>query len=61
MSYNNQLWTVYLHTVPKNISGYDYDKYYVGITSHKDVNLRWQNGRGYSRKDICESENNHYE
>lgn len=51
MSYNNQLWTVYLHTVPKNISGYDYDKYYVGITSHKDVNLRWQNGRGYSRKD----------
>lgn len=43
----NNIWTVYIHIVPKSISGYDYDKYYVGITS-KPVNKRWENnGRGY--------------
>ena len=43
----NNIWTVYIHIVPKSISGYDYDKYYVGITS-KSVEERWNNGRGYS-------------
>ena len=36
-------WTVYVHIVPKELSGYDCDKYYVGITSQK-VERRW----GYS-------------
>ena len=26
-------WTVYVHIVPKELSGYKNDKYYVGITS----------------------------
>lgn len=39
-------WTVYIHIVPKEISGYDYDKYYVGITSKHPMN-RWRNGYGY--------------
>ena len=38
----NNIWTVYIHIVPKSISGYDYDKYYVGITS-KPVEKRWKN------------------
>lgn len=43
----NNIWTVYIHIVPKSISDYDYDKYYVGITS-KSVNERWGNyGNGY--------------
>lgn len=42
----NAKWTVYIHIVPKEISGYDWDKYYVGITS-QDVNKRWENGNGY--------------
>ena len=39
-------WTVYIHIVPKELSGYDHDKYYVGITSQKPKR-RWQNGIGY--------------
>ena len=27
----DRIWSVYLQTVPKEISGYDWDKYYVGI------------------------------
>lgn len=43
----NNIWTVYVHIVPKTITEYDYDKYYVGITS-KSVEKRWEkNGRGY--------------
>lgn len=43
----NNIWTVYIHIVPKSISDYDYDKYYVGITS-KSVEERWKNnGHGY--------------
>ena len=43
----NNIWTVYIHIVPKSISGYDYDKYYVGITS-KTVKERWKSkGLGY--------------
>ena len=36
-------WTVYIHIVPKELSGYDWDKYYVGVTKQK-VERRW----GYS-------------
>ena len=43
----NNIWTVYVHIVPKTITKYDYDKYYVGITS-KSVNFRWKkDGYGY--------------
>lgn len=43
----NNIWTVYLHIIPKYITEYDYDKYYVGITS-RDVKSRWRsNGVGY--------------
>ena len=43
----NNIWTVYIHIVPKSISDYDYDKYYVGITS-KSIEKRWgNNGIGY--------------
>lgn len=46
----NAKWTVYVHIVPKTISGYDYDKYYVGITSMKPK-ARWgKNGNGYNHK-----------
>lgn len=39
-------WTVYVHIVPKELSGYEWDKYYVGITSN-EINIRWKNGHGY--------------
>lgn len=39
-------WTVYVHIVPKEISGYEWDKYYVGITG-QSVSRRWNNGVGY--------------
>ena len=39
-------WTVYIHIVPKEISNYSHDKYYVGITS-QNPKRRWQNGIGY--------------
>lgn len=43
----NNIWTVYIHIIPKEISNYDYDKYYVGITS-KSVEFRWKkDGYGY--------------
>lgn len=40
-------WTVYIHIVPKELSGYEWDKYYVGITSN-EINVRWKNGHGYN-------------
>lgn len=43
-------WKVYIHIVPKYITGYDWDKYYVGITS-RNVNDRWRNGKGYIYND----------
>lgn len=43
---NNKIWTVYIHIVPKEISGYNNNKYYIGITS-KPVYERWYNGNGY--------------
>ena len=43
----NNIWTVYVHIIPKTINEYNYDKYYVGITS-KSVEKRWEkNGHGY--------------
>ena len=42
-------WTVYIHIVPKEISGYDHDKYYVGITSLKPEQ-RWRKGEGYKKQ-----------
>lgn len=42
-------WTVYVHIVPKAISGYDYDKYYVGITSQSPKNRWGKNGNVYKR------------
>ena len=43
----NNIWTVYVHIIPQSITKYDYDKYYVGITS-QPVKKRWgKNGRSY--------------
>lgn len=42
-------WTVYIHIVPKELSGYDHDKYYVGITSQKNPKNRWHGGSGYKQ------------
>lgn len=42
----SKTYTVYIHILPKSISRYEYDKYYVGITSNP-VNIRWSNGKGY--------------
>lgn len=42
-------YCVYLHTIPKSITKYDCDKYYVGITN--DINRRWrQKGKMYERQ-----------
>lgn len=44
----NNNWTLYRHVVPAALSGYDHDKYYIGITS-KSVQQRWgKNGRCYT-------------
>ena len=42
----NNIWSVYVHIIPKSITKYDFDKYYVGITSRKPE-IRWKNGYGY--------------
>ena len=43
-------WTVYVHIVPKEISGYEWDKYYVGITSI-GVKARWgSDGNMYKKQ-----------
>ena len=39
-------YQLYIHTVLKEISGYDYDKHYVGITRGTMKN-RWHGGAGY--------------
>ena len=41
-------WKVYMHVVPKEVSGYKHDKYYIGITQ-QSLNKRWQHGAGYHR------------
>ena len=40
-------YTVYVHQLPKELSKYDYDKYYVGLTRN-NVEKRWGNGNNYS-------------
>lgn len=45
-NHENNIWTVYVHIIPKTITKYDYDKYYIGITS-KTVKKRWKWGWGY--------------
>lgn len=44
-------YTVYMHVLPKEISGKENDKYYIGITS-QDPHKRWNGGRGYHRQYI---------
>ncbi len=40
-------WCVYMHTVPKELSGYNWDKHYIGITG-VGTRKRWgKHGRGY--------------
>lgn len=41
-----RVWTIYLHTVPKEFVEEDHDMYYVGVTSGS-VKDRWKNGAGY--------------
>ena len=38
--------TVYIHIIPKEVSGHQFDKYYVGITTKKPT-VRWNSGKGY--------------
>lgn len=45
----SKIYTVYKHTLSKEISGKDNDMVYVGITSWKPEK-RWQNGRGYYKQ-----------
>lgn len=47
MSNTDNVWCVYIHIVPKEVTNYDYDKYYVGITGDTPEN-RWKNGNGYN-------------
>lgn len=42
-------YSLYIHIVPKEITTYDHDKYYVGITS-QSVKNRWMNGLGYKNQ-----------
>lgn len=43
----NNKYLVYIHIFPKHITGYSYDKYYVGITGLKP-NRRWRKGEAYN-------------
>lgn len=43
-------YKVYAHIVPASLSGYKYDKYYIGITCKDNVSDRWGNGSGYVRQ-----------
>lgn len=53
-------WTVYVHIVPKELSGYNWNKYYVGITS-RDPKRRWgYNGNGYKNNNYFHKAINKY-
>lgn len=41
-------WKVYIHIIPKEISEYNYNKYYVGITK-QNPKARWEKGNGYKK------------
>lgn len=47
----NNHWTVYIHIIPKELSGHECDKYYVGVTSQLP-NKRWKNGYGYKKNQV---------
>lgn len=55
----NNIWSVYIHIVPKELSKHEYDKYYVGITKAK-VEYRWNNGNGYRGCPLFERAINKY-
>lgn len=42
-------YCVYIHTVPKEISGNNNDKRYIGITCKNNPEKRWENGYGYRK------------
>lgn len=44
-------WTVYVHIVPKEVSGHDWNKYYVGITSQKPEVRCGSVGNGYAKNE----------
>ncbi len=39
-------YKLYMHILPKEVSGKENDMYYIGITSKKETE-RWNNGKGY--------------
>lgn len=41
-----------MHTLPKEISGYEYDKRYIGVTAKEFPRLRWKNGSKYRFSDM---------
>lgn len=50
MNKNDKIWTVYVHIIPKEITNYDHNKYYIGITG-RDVRKRWgSNGSQYKEQ-----------
>ena len=52
MDNENKIWKVYAHIVPKEISKYEHDKYYIGITS-QPLLKRWKcDGSGYKRQQV---------
>ena len=44
---DERTYTVYRHTLPREISGKDNDMYYIGITGQNPPKKRWQNGNPY--------------
>ena len=45
----DNVYSVYVHIVPRDVTGYVFDKYYVGITK-TSVDNRWKNGLGYKKQ-----------
>lgn len=43
-------WSVYVHIIPKNITGKDHDKYYVGMTGDNPEHRYGINGHNYRSK-----------
>lgn len=49
---NNNVWKIYVHIIPKELSGYTNDKYYIGITS-QPLERRWGvSGHRYKRHSL---------
>lgn len=49
---NKKQYKLYRHILRKEISGYEFDKYYYGLTKQKNINQRWRNGEGYKTQEI---------